>query len=87
MSASPNRANNLDDGTTLTSPDNSTSMVAVKVGALQHVRKVDVPLRLVLLQHSHRVRLAEEGVGGAQYSHLNQLQHHLLDQLLVGYFE
>lgn len=54
-----------------------THLSGIEVGASQQVLQVDVPLRLGLLQHDHRVCLPEERTRCTQLSQLDQLQHHL----------
>lgn len=65
-------------------------LARIEVGSLQHILQVNVSFAVLLLQHNHRIGLAEQRTGGAQFAQLDELQHDLLvqiDELLVGQFE
>ena len=49
----------------------------IKIGPGEHVLQVDVAVRLLLLQHDHRVGLPQEWPGGAQFPQLYQLEDDL----------
>lgn len=54
-----------------------TYFSGIKVWASQHVFQMKVSIRLLLLQHDHRICLTQQRSSSSKFTQFNQLQHNL----------